>query len=66
MEAQRIIDVVCKEHAQQPCSLEDVDLGDDDDDMFTTGDADLDHALGGGIRTGMLWEVAGQRYLCIH
>jgi DNA repair protein RAD57 len=32
-----------------------------DDEIFTTGDATLDNALGGGIRTGMLWEVAGER-----
>jgi Rad51 len=28
---------------------------------FTTGDPRLDKALGGGIRTGMIWEVAGER-----
>jgi Rad51 len=28
---------------------------------FTTGDPRLDEALGGGIRTGMIWEVAGER-----
>lgn len=27
---------------------------------FTTGDSRLDEALGGGIRTGMIWEVAGE------
>ena len=31
---------------------------------FTTGDSRLDEALGGGIRTGMVWEVAGER--CAH
>jgi hypothetical protein len=30
---------------------------------FTTGDSRLDEALGGGIRTGMIWEVAGERYV---
>lgn len=30
------------------------------DEVFTTGDETLDVALGGGVRTGMLWEVVGQ------
>lgn len=63
-ETQSIIDIVCKEHAQQPRSL--IGVESKDDEMFTTGDAELDHALGGGIRTGMVWEVAGERYLFIY
>ena len=27
---------------------------------FTTGDKLLDQALGGGIRTGLLWEFCGE------
>jgi len=38
--------------------LKDVQAEGDD---FTTGDPRLDDALGGGIRTGMIWEVAGER-----
>lgn len=30
---------------------------------FTTGDIFLDQALGGGIRTGMIWELAGERFV---
>jgi DNA repair protein RAD57 len=63
-EAQSIIDIVCKERAQQSRSLVDVDP--EDDEIFTTGDAELDNALGGGIRTGMIWEIAGERYLFIN
>ena len=33
----------------------------DEPTKFTTGDAVLDSALGGGIRTGMVWEISGQR-----
>lgn len=33
------------------------------DEKLTTGDANLDDALGGGIRTGMVWEVVGERYV---
>ena len=29
---------------------------------FTTGDTVIDAALGGGIRTGMVWELLGERY----
>ena len=31
------------------------------DEIFSTGDYILDQALGGGIRTGMLWEIVGER-----
>ncbi|KAF8969859.1 P-loop containing nucleoside triphosphate hydrolase protein, partial [Flammula alnicola] len=30
------------------------------DEKFTTGDDILDDALGGGIRTGMIWEIVGE------
>jgi DNA repair protein RAD57 len=33
------------------------------DETFTTGDEILDDALNGGIRTGMVWEVVGERYV---
>lgn len=36
-----------------------------EDEIFTTGDATLDNVLGGGIRTCMVWEVAGERYLSV-
>lgn len=31
--------------------------------VFTTGDSLLDQVLGGGLRTGMVWEVAGERFV---
>jgi len=31
------------------------------EEEFTTGDSRLDKSLGGGIRTGMIWEVVGER-----
>lgn len=37
-----------------------------EDEKFTTGDVVLDKALGGGIRTGMVWEVVGERYASIY
>ena len=33
----------------------------ENDEMFTSGDSLLDENLGGGIRTGMVWEIAGER-----
>ena len=38
------------------------DIAHDGDEKFSTGDAILDVALEGGIRTGMVWEVVGERY----
>jgi DNA repair protein RAD57 len=58
-EAQNIINLVCKPYVCQPRSL--ADIQHEHDEVFTTGDTTLDAALGGGIRTGMLWEVVGQR-----
>ena len=41
-----------------PRRLDDIDCG---EGRCTTGDTHLDEALGGGIRTGMIWEVFGER-----
>ena len=47
--------VVVPRHIRQ---LKDVQA---EGEEFTTGDSQLDRSLGGGIRTGMIWEVAGER-----
>ena len=54
-----ILDIVCGSLAQQPRALKDIQH--EGDERFTTGDERLDEALGGGIRTGMIWEVVGER-----
>lgn len=55
----KLIDLVCQEVAPQPQLLSDIAyLG---DEKITTGDAHLDEVLGGGIRTGMLWDVSGEK-----
>lgn len=60
MEAKRIIDTVCSESAPPRIRrLEEVKH--EGAETCTTGDPHLDSALGGGIRTGMVWEVAGER-----
>ncbi|OBZ75189.1 DNA repair protein XRCC3 [Grifola frondosa] len=57
-EVENITDLVCKELAQEPRLLADVSR--EGEEKFTTGDPALDEALGGGIRTGMVWEIAGE------
>lgn len=58
-EANEVIARICQERAQPLRRLADI-LADEHDEKFTTGDAELDTLLGGGIRTGMIWETAGE------
>ena len=58
-EAQEIVNIVCDELAPPLHSLDDPEVP--KDEVFTTGDAIIDRVLGGGIRTGKLWEVVGER-----
>ena len=61
LEIKRIFDTVLNAiPLRQLNVLEDMAHG--GDEKFSTGDAILDTALGGGIRTGMVWEVVGERY----
>lgn len=54
-----LIDSVCQELFQSPRTIRAVDrIG---DETFTTGEQHLDEALGGGVRTGMVWEIAGEK-----
>ncbi|KAM6500835.1 P-loop containing nucleoside triphosphate hydrolase protein [Amanita muscaria] len=59
IEVRAIIDTVCKEciNISIPCLA---DIAEEGNELFSTGDKDIDSALGGGIRTGMLWEVVGE------
>ncbi|KAJ3550775.1 hypothetical protein NM688_g5001 [Phlebia brevispora] len=59
-DAQNIVDTVCEDLASQlPLRTLD-DPESCRDQTFTTGDRLLDEALGGGVRTGKLWEIVGQ------
>lgn len=58
-EAGKIIATICRERMQPLRPLGEF-LAEAHDEMFTTGDAELDSVLGGGIRTGMLWEAVGE------
>ena len=53
-----MLDTVCSEFMPKPRTLDTIPTS---PGIFTTGDNALDAALGGGIRTGMVWEVVGER-----
>ena len=59
-EANKIIATICQERIQPLRSLGEL-LAEEHDEMFTTGDSELDSVLGGGVRTGMVWEAVGER-----
>ncbi|KAI0747904.1 P-loop containing nucleoside triphosphate hydrolase protein [Daedaleopsis nitida] len=57
-EMDHIMSSICKELEKPPTLLRDVaDVG---EEQFTTGDPAIDDVLGGGIRTGMIWEISGE------
>ncbi|KAG1832724.1 P-loop containing nucleoside triphosphate hydrolase protein [Suillus variegatus] len=58
LEVTRILEAACREHAVPINKIKDLPM--EGEEKFTTGDAELDSMLGGGIRTGMLWEVVGE------
>ena len=58
-EAEAILNAICEELQSEPRPIDYPDVT--RDQCFTTGDAILDDALGGGIRTRKVWEVVGER-----
>ncbi|KAJ7489940.1 P-loop containing nucleoside triphosphate hydrolase protein, partial [Mycena galericulata] len=58
LEAKAILNTICDENSPQIRSL--AAVPDDQENICSTGDSYLDAALGGGLRTGMVWEVFGQ------
>lgn len=58
LEVARILEAACQERAAPINKIK--DLPPEGEEKFTAGDAELDSMLGGGIRTGMLWEVVGE------
>lgn len=54
----QLLDTLCGEFTPTPRTLESFVGG---LELFTSGDYTLDTALGGGIRTGMVWEIVGER-----
>lgn len=63
IQAQSILDSLFLDDLSMIKPLKQVAL--ESERVFTTGDASLDQALGGGLRTGMLWEVAGERFVLV-
>jgi DNA repair protein RAD57 len=61
LEIKRIIDTVLNAIPLRRLNVLE-DIAHVGDEKFSTGDATLDIALEGGIRTGMVWEVVGERY----
>ncbi|KAK2460562.1 hypothetical protein APHAL10511_007032 [Amanita phalloides] len=59
IEFKAIIDIVCRERGDFRLHYLD-DIKSEGDEMFSTGDVDIDLALGGGVRTGMVWEIVGE------
>ncbi|KAJ6623394.1 P-loop containing nucleoside triphosphate hydrolase protein [Mycena sp. CBHHK59/15] len=59
LEAKCILDAVCTSNAPHFSSLA-VAVDQDLEEICTTGDRYLDVALGGGLRTGMVWEIFGE------
>ncbi|KDR73483.1 hypothetical protein GALMADRAFT_25891, partial [Galerina marginata CBS 339.88] len=59
IEIKRIVDIVLCATCPPELSRLEI-LAADGDEKFSTGDDTLDDALGGGIRTGMVWEVVGE------
>ncbi|KIK78521.1 hypothetical protein PAXRUDRAFT_28594 [Paxillus rubicundulus Ve08.2h10] len=59
-EASKIITLICQECAQPLRPLR--EFLSEGNEKFTTGDTELDFILGGGIRTGMVWEVVGESF----
>ncbi|SJL00149.1 uncharacterized protein ARMOST_03461 [Armillaria ostoyae] len=58
LEAKRIVEILFQDNL---CGIQTLqELAHEGEEKITTGDEHLDHALGGGIRTGMLWEVVGE------
>jgi DNA repair protein RAD57 len=63
LDVKDMVEVVCAESSRQVRVLD--DAKDEGAETFTTADTRLDDALGGGMRTRMIWEVVGERYLVL-
>lgn len=68
LEIKAIVDIVCESNPIQARTLADLLSPLNRHGNCTSGDPTLDVALGGGFRTGMIWEIVGERfvyYICI-
>lgn len=68
LEIKAIVDIVCESNPIQARKLADLLSAPNWHGTCTSGDPALDVALGGGFRTGMIWEIVGERfvyYICL-
>jgi DNA repair protein RAD57 len=56
----RLVQTLCQDVAPKAKRLSDV-ADEDDRNWITTGDPEVDRLLGGGVRTGVITEVCGER-----
>lgn len=56
----RLVQTLCQDVAPTAKRLSDV-ADEDDRNWITTGDPEVDRLLGGGVRTGVITEVCGER-----
>lgn len=56
----RLVQTLCQDVAPAAKRLSDV-ANEDDRNWITTGDPEVDRLLGGGVRTGVITEVCGER-----
>jgi DNA repair protein RAD57 len=56
----RLVQTLCQDVAPTAKRLSDV-ADEDDKNWITTGDPEVDRLLGGGVRTGVITEVCGER-----
>ncbi|KAF5358306.1 hypothetical protein D9756_001880 [Leucocoprinus leucothites] len=60
-EISRLIQNICQSQGRLQSTFQSLeDVVEDDERAFTIGDVFLDDALGGGLRTGMVWEIVGE------
>ncbi|KAJ3921081.1 P-loop containing nucleoside triphosphate hydrolase protein [Lentinula edodes] len=60
LEINAIVDTVCRAHPIRASTLDDLLSPPNLFGICTSGDACLDAVVGGGFRTGMIWEVVGE------
>ena len=65
-EIKSITELVCKNFAPETHTLEEwVSHHENAQGWLSTGDATLDRVFGGGVRTGMIWEFVGERWVFV-
>lgn len=56
----RLLHTICQDVAPRSNALSDI-VDADESNWITTGDPEVDRLLGGGVRTGVITEICGER-----